>query len=142
MARLYDDAAYFSDPAFRTLTAEETRAMWRMLILRSKGELHIAYHSVEEKEDHVSGVWEATYTFGKTGRKVHNIIKSKMIVEEGKIIVHEDQFNLWKWSRMALGTSGLLLGWTPWIQGRIHAQARNGLRKFMESEGISPGPDR
>lgn len=131
MAAHYHELAYFSDPAFGTLTSEEVCDMWRMLIERSKGELKIDFHSIEEFEDGASCIWEAKYTFSKTKRPVHNIIKSKMTFEEGKIIIHEDKFDFWKWSRMALGMPGLLLGWSPVIKKKVRDQARSSLMTFI-----------
>ncbi|HNP76912.1 MAG TPA: hypothetical protein PKM91_06725, partial [Cyclobacteriaceae bacterium] len=52
--------------------------------------------------------------------------------EDGLIIQHKDSFDLWRWSGMALGLSGKLLGWTPMIQNRIRATAMGNLKKFME----------
>jgi len=134
MADHYHELAYFSDPVFKNLSTEEAGAMWQMLIDRSKGELDIQFHSVEETEDTATCIWEARYAFSQTKRRVHNVIKSKMTFEEGKIILHEDQFDFWKWSRMALGISGVLLGWTPFLKDKVRAMARNGLNDYMNKQ--------
>lgn len=131
MASFYHELAYFSDPAFRNLTADEVGAMWKMLIARSKGNLEIEFHTVEGDEDSASCIWEAKYTFGKTGRPVHNIIKSKMTFEDDKIIIHEDLFDFWNWSRQALGTTGLILGWTPYLKSVVRKQARSSLMTYI-----------
>ena len=44
-----------------------------------------------------------------------------------------DSFDLWRWSRQALGTKGLLLGWTPLVRNAVRAQALKGLRAFQAS---------
>lgn len=134
MASHYHELAYFSDPVFVTLTSEEVCAMWKMLIERSKGQLKIDFHTVEEAEDSASCIWEAKYTFSKTERPVHNVIKSKMTFEDGKIIIHEDSFNFWKWSQMALGMPGLLLGWSPLIKSKVRAQAKSALMTYLINE--------
>jgi len=131
MSSLYHPDGYFSDPVFQALTAEEAGAMWTMLIGRSNGNLIIDFHSIEENDDVISGIWEAKYTFSKTERPVHNVIKTKMTIEDGKIIIHEDRFDFWKWSRMALGTPGILLGWTPFLRKKVRAQAQRALHQFM-----------
>lgn len=131
MADHYHELAYFSDPAFRNLTSEEAGAMWQMLIERSKGELKIDFHSVEGDDDSASCIWEARYFFSQTKRPIHNIIKTKMTFEDDKIIIHEDSFDFWKWSRMALGTPGVLLGWTPYLKGVIRKQARSSLMSYI-----------
>ncbi|MEO7760768.1 MAG: nuclear transport factor 2 family protein, partial [Casimicrobiaceae bacterium] len=77
--------------------------------------------------------WEAWYTFTKTGRPVHNVIDATFEFRDGKIAAHRDAFDLWAWTRQALGVSGVLLGWTPIIQGAVRKQGREGLAKYMES---------
>ena len=44
--------------------------------------------------------------------------------EAGKIVRHIDRFDFWRWSRMALGPAGLLLGWTPLLHKKVQAKAR------------------
>ena len=46
MGDCYHEEASFSDPVFRNLNANETKAMWSMLIERAKDSLKIEYHSV------------------------------------------------------------------------------------------------
>ena len=75
--------------------------------------------------------WEAFYSFTRTGREVHNQIKASFEFKDGLIIRHEDSFDLWKWSRMALGTSGLLLGWTSFMKGKIRRMANQNLSNFI-----------
>jgi hypothetical protein len=131
MASLYHPEGYFSDPVFTALTAEEAGAMWTMLIKRAKGNLTIDFHSIEENDDVIYCTWEAKYMFSKTNRPVHNVIKSKMTIEDGLIIIHEDRFDFWKWSRMALGAPGMLLGWTPLLKKKVQNQAQQSLYQFM-----------
>ena len=40
-------------------------------------------------------------------------------------------FDLWRWSGMALGLKGKLLGWLPPVQGAIRKTAGDGLKAFM-----------
>ncbi len=131
MANHYHELGYFSDPVFKNLTADEAGAMWKMLLERSKGKLEIDFHSIEEGDETASCIWEAKYTFGKTGRPVHNVIKAKMTFEDDKIIIHEDHFDFWKWSRQALGTTGTLLGWSPYLKGVVRNQARSSLMSYI-----------
>jgi len=49
----------------------------------------------------------------------------------GKIVEHQDYYNVWRWSRQALGLPGLLFGWTPFLQNNIRRMARKNLDKFM-----------
>jgi ketosteroid isomerase-like protein len=136
MASMYHPEAKFSDEAFKNLTGAEAGAMWNMLLERSKGELNIEFHTIEEANNSASCVWEAKYPFSKTGRKVHNVIHSKMTFEDGKISDHLDTFNFWKWSRMALGTPGILLGWSPIIRNKVQGMARKGLDEYIKKNNL------
>ena len=46
-----------------------------------------------------------------------------MEIENGTIIKHTDEFNFYKWSKMALGTPGLLLGWTSFFRNKVRKGA-------------------
>jgi len=134
MAECYHDKVSFNDPAFGDLNGKkEVSSMWKMLIERAKGDLAIHFDRV--MADEVSGFchWEAHYHFSKTGRKVHNEIQATFRFEDGKIIEHHDHFSLWNWCRMALGTPGLLLGWTPMMQQKVQNTSRQMLEKYMET---------
>ena len=50
------------------------------------------------------------YTFNQTNRKVHNKISAIFIIENGLIVEHIDEFNLYNWSKQAIGIKGFLLG--------------------------------
>ena len=57
-----------------------------------------------------------------------NDVRATFRIEDGLIVDHVDGFSFWKWSRQALGTKGLLLGWTPFLraQGRRDGQGGAG----------------
>ncbi|MBL7856172.1 MAG: nuclear transport factor 2 family protein [Cyclobacteriaceae bacterium] len=135
MQSCYHDEVTFSDPVFQSLKGNEARAMWQMLIIAST-DLIIQFDSVEANNENGQCHWEAFYTFSRTGRKVHNRIEASFKFKDGKIIEHIDQFDLWRWSRMALGISGVLLGWTPIVRNKIRKMARYNLDKFISSAGI------
>jgi len=131
MQDLYHDDAEFHDPVFQKLTSKEVKAMWQMLLSAAK-DLSISFADV--KVDGASGScrWEACYTFGSTRRQVNNIVRATFVFNDGKIVRHCDDFNLWRWTMMALGISGVLLGWFPWVQNKIRHTAQDKLRKFMD----------
>ena len=131
MQKLYHDEAHFNDPAFQNLNALEVKAMWQMLVTAAK-DLKVTFSEVEADDKKGSCKWEAKYTFSKTGRSVHNIIKANFEFKDGKIIQHNDHFSFWRWSRQALGTSGLLLGWSNTLRQKVQATARKGLEVFMK----------
>jgi ketosteroid isomerase-like protein len=133
MQDCYHDDAIFYDPAFENLDAAGVRAMWEMLCKRAVN-FSLVFDRVEADEEYGTCYWTATYNFSKTGRKVVNRIKAHLRFADGKIIEHTDDFDLYKWSRMALGLPGILLGWTSWMQGKIRKQSREMLRKWREKE--------
>lgn len=130
MTACYAPTARFSDPVFTDLKGNEVGSMWKMLCERGK-DLAVVHSQVVADGDTGSAHWEADYTFGGTGRKVHNVIEASFKFEGGLIVAHEDRFSFWSWARQALGPAGLLLGWSPPIQGKIRTQAREGLDEFM-----------
>lgn len=130
MQSCYHTDIHFSDPVFQNLKGKQAKAMWHMLIIAST-DLTIKFG--DNEVDGQKGVcqWEAFYSFTRTGREVHNQIKASFEFKDGLIIRHEDSFDLWKWSRMALGTSGLLLGWTSFMKGKIRRMANQNLSNFI-----------
>jgi hypothetical protein len=130
MQSLYRDDAGFSDPVFQNLNAKEARAMWQMLISGST-DLKLEYSDVSADDRTGKCTWQAWYTFTSTGRKVHNVIYANFSFRDGRILSHYDKFDFWRWSKMALGTSGLLLGWTPLVLNKVRKTARARLDKFM-----------
>ncbi len=132
MAECYHPDVVFNDPAFQNLDYDEVRAMWAMLIKRSNGKLEINFDSVVGDDQMAQCIWEADYEFSKTGNPVHNIIHATMEFKDGLIVKHTDQFDFWRWSRMALGTPGTLLGWTPILKNKVRKMARISLDKYMQ----------
>lgn len=134
MQDCYHEQAEFHDPVFQRLSAKEVKAMWEMLLGASK-DLKITYETVSADDKEGKCRWQAWYTFSTTGREVHNVINASFEFRDGKIYRHYDHFNFWRWSRMALGVTGLLLGWTPFIQNKISAKAKERLGRFMNQSG-------
>lgn len=48
--------------------------------------------------------------------------------------MHYDHLDFWRWSRQALGTPGLLLGWTPFLKAKVRTQAGANLQKILASK--------
>jgi len=130
MTSCYHSQVVFSDPVFGRLESAQAVAMWQMLCGRAK-DLKIELGRVQADDRSGSAHWEAHYTFGKARRAVHNIIDASFEFRDGLIVKHTDSFDLWRWSRMALGPIGTLLGWTPMLQSAIRKDARRGLNEFM-----------
>jgi SnoaL-like domain len=130
MQSCYHPEATFTDPVFRNLAANETRAMWHMLA-GSAQDLKVLFGDVAVEDSLGRCRWQAWYTFSRTGRSVHNVIDASFEFKDGLIFRHVDRFDLWRWSKMAFGTAGSLLGWTPFFQGKIRKTARKSLIHFM-----------
>ena len=130
MAACYTEDVLFSDPVFGTLRGQQAADMWRMLTSRAK-DFSLTFDGVQADERTGAAHWVATYLFSQTGRMVVNDIQARFVIRDGKICEHHDQFDLWRWSRQALGAKGVLLGWSPLVQKAIRAQAQKGLSAFQ-----------
>ena len=131
MGEQYDENATFVDPAFGELKGIEVKKMWEMLLSKNNNKPQIEFFNIESKEDKGTAEWRATYFYGPKKRKVVNHIKSSFNFYDGKIINQIDHFNLWKWTRQALGLSGYLLGWSSFMKKKIQAQTNKLLRKYI-----------
>ena len=132
MAASYADDATFSDPVFPDLDADGVRNMWRMFCAGGT-DLAVTFSDVRADAAAGSARWEPVYTFPKTGRKVHNVIDSTFTFRDGLIVRHRDDFDFYRWSRMALGPVGVALGWTPVVRNQVRQQAARQLRRFREA---------
>jgi ketosteroid isomerase-like protein len=122
MIACYAPDATFSDPAFPALDAAGVAAMWKMLCARGK-DLAVVASDIEADAATGRAHWVATYTYSATGRRVENRIDATFRFRDGRIVRHEDRFDLWRWLRQALGVKGTLLGWLPPVQRAARAQA-------------------
>lgn len=130
MQTFYRDDSTFSDPVFTHLASAEVKAMWQMLLTAGR-DLSVTYRDVQQDGSIQRCEWHAHYTFSRTGKRVHNIIRTEMEIREGKIFRHQDDFDFWRWSRQALGITGLLMGWTPGLKAKVRQTANQSLRSFM-----------
>jgi hypothetical protein len=133
MSECYHPKIHFIDPAFGLLKEDQVSKMWEMLIFRSKGNLKLEFSDIKADEFTGSAKWVATYIFTKTNRNVINRISAEFIFQDGLIIKHTDNFDVWKWSKQAFGITGYLLGWTGFFHKKIQEQALLSLKKFQES---------
>jgi hypothetical protein len=135
MQACYAPDAQFDDEAFSLRGREEIGAMWRMLceVTKAKGrDVWKLDYSITDNSSH----WEAHYRFSATGRMVHNIIGGEFTFDaQGQIKTHRDRFDFWRWSRQALGTPGLLLGWSPMLRNKVRAQAAKNLAAWRAKKG-------
>ncbi|WP_299117135.1 nuclear transport factor 2 family protein [uncultured Winogradskyella sp.] len=135
MISYYHDDIIFEDPAFGVLKGDRAKAMWQMLCESQKGkDFKVEASNIKINENEGSAHWEAFYNFSKTGRKVHNKIDAKFKFKDGLIISHVDSFNLYNWSKQALGFKGLLLGRTGYFKNKLRLQTNGLLNKYIEKK--------
>ena len=121
---------HFKDEVFN-LKGQKAKAMWHMLCESGK-DLEISFRDIKVRENSGFAIWEADYTFSRSNRKVHNKIKSYFEFKDGKIINQIDSFNFREWSNQALGTVGLLFGWTSFLRKKVSTSANIALNRFIE----------
>ena len=133
MISFYSDNVVFTDPAFGTLKGKKAKAMWKMLLSNKKSLANVSFNSIKETNNtNVSAKWTATYNYGPKSRKVVNNVSAEFEFKDDKIIKHTDNFNLWNWSKQALGTSGYLLGWSNFMKNKIQEGANQKLNNFLK----------
>ena len=132
MAPLYHPSARFSDPAFPGLVGPEVPGMWAMLCEAAQ-DFELTFSGVQADDEAGEARWEAHYTFGPTGRRVHNVVHAHFRFEGAQVTEHRDDFDFGRWARQALGLPGLLFGWSGFLQKTVQGQALKGLKKFMKS---------
>ena len=133
MISCYSDNPVFNDPVFGILQGAEVGTMWEMLCGNAK-DFTLQYEKIVVDGEYCNCNWTASYTFSKTGRKVVNHVKAHMRIENGKITEHTDEFDFYKWSRQALGVTGLLLGWSGYLKNKVRSEARGRLYELMNAK--------
>ena len=106
--------------------------MWRMLTSQAR-ELRVELL----EHDAGSARWRAHYVFTQTGRPVVNDVRATFRFADGLIADHADAFGFHRWARQALGTPGLLLGWTPFLRAAVRRRAAADLARFVAGDGAS-----
>jgi ketosteroid isomerase-like protein len=135
MAACYAPEATFEDPAFELTGREQIIGMWSMLCdaVRANGRDVWRLELVDASADDTVGIarWDAHYRFSATGRLVHNQITARLQFRDGLIVRHVDSFDFYRWSRQALGLPGVVLGWTPFLRGKVRANAAKNLASYL-----------
>jgi len=135
MLECYHDKVVFSDPVFGRLEADDTKKMWQMLLQNDKGDLQISYKDLQADENQGSAKWMAVYRFGRQRRKVVNRVVSNFKFQDNKIIEQLDTFDIWLWSKQALGWKGWLFGWTSDFKSKIRSRSVNLLNAYKPIDG-------
>lgn len=138
MMACYHPEAMFHDNAFGTLKGERIFKMWEMLLLNSSGDIRISFNRVKADSQNGSVYWKAEYAYGKKKRKVVNNVWAKFKFKDGKIIRHNDNFDLWNWTKQALGPIGYALGWTSFMKSKIQQTLNKHLDNFIAKQADLP----
>ncbi|NQX92019.1 MAG: nuclear transport factor 2 family protein, partial [Flavobacteriales bacterium] len=117
----------FRDPAFGELHGSRVAKMWEMLLSNPNSGLRVSFSDIQSGDDSGSAKWTAEYCFGPKRKKVINHLQASFEFKDGLIIKHVDEFNMWKWSRQALGPVGLFLGWSDSLKKKIRHMANSRL---------------
>ena len=133
MTNCYHSEVTFKDPAFGQLSGDRACMMWEMLLSNTDAASVITHTNVIANKEFGSANWKAEYFFGPDKRKVTNEVKAEFVFKDGLILNHTDSFSMWKWSRQALGISGLLLGWTPIIKNKVQKTTKKRLDQYIAS---------
>lgn len=135
MQACYAPDAVFEDEVFQLRGQREVGGMWRMLCEAAQAnrpDWQLQWRDVQAGGDAGQAHWDARYRFGATGRLVDNSVESRFTFDDqGRILQQRDSFDFWRWSRQALGTPGLLLGWTPVLRTKVRATAAQNLQKYL-----------
>jgi len=131
MAACYHAESTFSDPVFGALDHDAAVAMWRMLCERGK-DLAVAASDIRADDAVGRAHVEATYTYTATGRHVLNRIDASFAFRDGRILRHDDRFDLYRWMRQALGIPGVLAGWFPPVQEALRSRAAAQLARYRQ----------
>ena len=136
MAACYAPDAVFEDEAFSLRGAREVGGMWKMLCTATQAKgadvWKLSYRDVRADGNSGQAHWDAHYRFSATGRIVDNSIDARFtFTPDGLIATHRDTFPFWTWARQALGTPGLVLGWTPMLRRKVRATAAANLSGFL-----------
>ena len=132
MTNCYHKDITFQDPAFGILKGNRAVKMWEMLLSRSTESIKISFDNIQTSLEKGTSNWTAEYVFGAKNRKVSNLVRANFRFKDGKIIEHIDTFDLWKWSQQALGISGYLIGWTPFMKKKIQKTTKKQLDSFIK----------
>ena len=134
MLECYHKDIVFQDPVFGELKGERAFKMWEMLLSQKKEDTIISFNTIEATNETGKVNWVAKYLYGEKKRKVINNVSARFKFKDGKIIEHFDTFNLWKWTKQALGISGFLIGWTPFMKNKIQQTTNNKLDDFIKNQ--------
>ncbi|CAA0143674.1 nuclear transport factor 2 family protein [Tenacibaculum maritimum] len=133
MTDCYHKDITFQDPVFGKLKGQRAIKMWEMLLSQKKDSTKVTFSDIKVDTKNGKANWVAEYLYSETNRKVVNKVSAAFTFKEGKIATHTDSFDLWKWTKQAMGPVGYLIGWTPFMKNKIQKAANHNLDTFIKS---------
>ncbi len=136
---LYAPDVRFRDPIFTFSDRAGTMGMWRVLLDPASGGV-FSYELLGAEGDRATVRWEAHYRFptASFGRRVHNVITATLVVRDGRIVEHVDDFPWDAWVRQALPL-GRLATWSP-LERLVKATIRRVLASRTGSAPAAGAP--
>ncbi len=132
MIACYHDDITFTDPAFGTLNGQRAKQMWQMLLSQKSSGAKISFENISATDTNGQASWTAQYTYGDQKRQVVNHVQANFEFKDGQIIKHTDTFDLWSWSKQALGPIGYLLGWSAFMKNKVQKTTNDKLDAFIK----------
>ena len=136
MVACYHDDITFQDPVFGQLQGQRAKAMWLMLLSKKNSKSTITFDGVEVDDTRGKATWVAEYYYGDKKRKVVNRVSASFKFQDGKIIEHTDIFDLWLWTKQAMGFVGYLIGWSSLLKNKIQKTTNSNLYQFMNNTSL------
>ena len=136
MAACHSAIASFQDEAFSLQGQRQIGGMWRTLCSatgeRGRAAWKLDLRRLTDRSAHREAQRKACYRFNASGRLVHKRIDAEFDLDAAGLAQrHRDRFDFWRWSRQALGLPGRLLGSTPFLRNKVHAQAAATLQLYV-----------
>ncbi|QXP62415.1 MULTISPECIES: nuclear transport factor 2 family protein [unclassified Polaribacter] len=132
MLECYHKDVVFKDAVFGRLEGDRAFKMWEMLLSNKKQDTTINFSNIEATAENGKANWVAEYLYGDKKRKVVNRVSADFRFKDGKIIQHFDTFDLWSWTKQAMGLPGYLLGWSSFMRNKIQQTTNNRLDVFIK----------
>jgi len=136
MAACHAEAARFTDEVFTLQGRQQPGGLWRMLCgatgAKAPADWKLETSGISEQGGRGRAHRKAHCRFSATGRLVHHVFEAEFEFDKAGLIPRPlDRFDFWRWARQALGTPGLLLGWTRFLRAKVRAQATADLQCFL-----------
>lgn len=131
MMTCYHPRAHFRDIAFDCGGLDEIRGMWRM-ICEGLSNIEVLQFEVVDADDRagfVRLVEKYTYASNEHSlrRPVYNVIESRFLFEDGRILSQHDACDAKEWARQAMG------GIAGFLAGRLRLPRSIGARKKLKA---------